>query len=85
MAENEISTKESRCEDTIENASSLALDALTLILAAGDLNERGPCLEDVGACTDRQSRVTSLLLMASDKTAQAIKAMSAAVQEVAHG
>lgn len=85
MAENEISTKESRCEDAIENASSLALEAMTLILAAGDLNERGPCLEDVDACTDWQSRVTSLLLMARDKIAQAIKAMSAAVQEVSHG
>lgn len=66
-----------KAEREIEKATELAFDALTLILAAGDLNEQGPCLAGPAGLTDKTARVTALAVMASRKTSEAIQALNA--------
>lgn len=70
--------------DYVDEATALALEALALILAAGDLNDSGGNLVDVSGRTDKKSRITALALMASEKTAKAIEAMNAAAEELIH-
>lgn len=63
--------------DCTSKASGLMFDVLTLIHAAFDSQEGVPCLSDPSGFTGAQSRAAALLIMAQDKTIQAIKMLDA--------
>lgn len=66
-------------DEAIQAADGAMMDVLTLIHAVADLNETGGCLGD-DSMTNPQSRITALLIMARDKTTEAIRNL-----DVAHG
>ena len=63
-----------------------AMDALTLVLAAFDLNQTGGCVEDGSDLTSADSRRDALLLRARDKIVATCEAIDQSTRrEVAHG
>lgn len=67
-----ICTKAVPYEDAVK-CHTVLFDVLTLIHAVVDVNENGSALSDKNDLTDEKSRITNLLAMARDKTAEALK------------
>ncbi len=57
--------------------SGLLLDTLTLLHAAYDAHEGIPVLNDPSDFTSASSRIGALLIMAQDKTIEALKTLDA--------